>query len=107
MNRILSDQEKVYDRQNVPLNRAGQVLTFHPGEQVHCGVSTNYKCSLTGDVLPERVVMFVDFVPQKFYNKVRNLKLFHSEYPWGLQKGGIQTHQVISLNSPFFDGAKR
>ena len=51
MNRILSDQEKVYDRQNVPLNRAGQVLTFHPGEQVFfltvCGAVRRRLCCCT------------------------------------------------------------
>ena len=93
--KVLSDCEFKYDKKNIKLNRAGQILTFHGGEQVHCGVSTNYKCSFSGDLLSERVVIFLPLVPTKFLQQLRKVELVDTETPWGLQKGGVQECQVV------------
>ena len=46
IDKLLSSHEKDFDVAKAPLNRAGQILTFHSGEQVHCGLSTDYKCGV-------------------------------------------------------------
>ena len=59
------------------LRRAGHMLSFHPGEQVHAGVgSGGYRCSLTK--LP-RVTLYCTGVPKRFLPLMSNLSLAGAE----------------------------
>ena len=83
LNNMLAGFENNFDESQLQLNRAGQLLGFHPGELAHCGVgSRGYICSLTKFI--GRMVMFVTAVPLKFSVSVRTLILFGTERPWGL-----------------------
>ena len=93
---FLKRYEQSYDQERDVENKAGQILSFHPGEQVHCGISTNTRCSLTGGIFVGRIVLFIPVVPGKFKNKAKQCPLFSTEYPWGLQQQGITLNQVES-----------
>lgn len=92
---LLDDYEKKFDENLIKISRAGQMLCFHPGEQIHCGVSTDYKCTLSGDIFPDRVVLFLFLVPSRFIKITKKLNLFSSEYPWGLQQNRLPLSQVF------------
>jgi hypothetical protein len=85
-----------------PNNRAGQILSFHPGEQVHCGMGYDGRVDPLTPGLLMRVVLFLCFVPERFYRQIWNLNMFASEYAWGLMKYGVQrkglTEQVKQKN---------
>ena len=50
-------------------NRAGQMLCFHPGEQAHRGVGYDFRMDPLKTNWIGRVVMFVMWFPQKYFNK--------------------------------------
>ena len=85
-------------------NRAGQIVAFHPGEQVHCGMGYDGRADPLVKNLKMRIMLFLCFIPIKYYHKLWNLSMFQSEYAWGLMKSGVSfeglTHQV------FFRGFK-
>jgi hypothetical protein len=61
INTVLSKKEEKFSKPG--LRRAGHMLSFHPGEQVHAGVgSGGYRCQLTG--FP-RVTLYCTGVPKK------------------------------------------
>ena len=75
---------------------------FSPREQLHCGVSTDYKCQLTGDLFPHRVVLFLFLVPKYFIKLTQKLLLFNfSEGCWQWNIEQIQcidiTNNVVEL----------
>jgi len=83
VDQILKTYENKFDFALTKTNRAGQLIGFHPGEQVHCGVGANkYQCTLTK--YDGRIVLYMQAVPQKFHARVCNLELFSAEEPWGL-----------------------
>jgi len=58
-----------------------QCLAFHAGEQPHAGTSWH------GDIdadFQARVVVYFFAVPEAVYERVRDLELFNSEFPFGL-----------------------
>ena len=75
INRVLQAKEDKFVTPN--LRRAGHMLSFHPGEQVHAGVgSGGYRCALTK--LP-RVTLYCTGVPSKVFPMMRNLSLAGAE----------------------------
>ncbi len=97
---ILEMYDTLFGEAPPVVSRAGQILAFHPGEQIHQGLGSDYKCSLTGHLFTGRVMLFLSCVPQRMLAKVANLPLFNSEYPWGLQRGGITVRQVVCCVAP-------
>jgi hypothetical protein len=94
LQKIFEMWESAFREISMVKSRAGQILAFHPGEQFHCGLGSDYKCSLTGHLFTGRVVLFLSCVPHRVLDKVKDLPLFNSESPWGLQRGGITICQV-------------
>ena len=70
-------------------NRAGQILAFHPGEQVHAGMGFNGDEDPLVPNLHCRIMLFLCFIPARFHARAWKLKLFESEYAWGLMKAGV------------------
>ena len=69
INRTLSAKEKLYE--DTELRAAGHMLSFHPGEQLHCGVgSRGYRCSLTG---LKRATLFCLAIPARYYDWLNNM----------------------------------
>ena len=64
-----------------PDNRAGQILAFHPGEQVHRGMGYDGRSTHA-----YRLVSVL--------RAERDLKLFSSEYAWGLVRKGVTLHGI-------------
>ena len=72
-----------------PDNHAGQILAFHPGEQVHRGMGYDGRVDPLTPGLRMRIVLFLCFVPKRYFNHVWSLKLFSSEYAWGFMRKGV------------------
>jgi hypothetical protein len=88
-------------------NKAGQILAFHPGEQVHCGMGYDGRVDPLVKGLLMRIMLFLCFIPQKFFKRVWNLNMFQSEYAWGLMKKGVTfqglTDQVFFFTRKFLE----
>ena len=75
-------------------NRAGQILAFHPGEQVHAGMGCNGDEDPLVPNLHCRIMLFLCFIPARFHARAWKLKLFESEYAWGLMKAGVSDEGI-------------
>ena len=72
-----------------PDNHAAQILAFHPGEQVHRGMGYDGRVDPLTPDLRMRIVLFLCFVPKRYFNCVWTLQLFSSEYAWGLMRSPL------------------
>jgi hypothetical protein len=95
MNTFISSYETKFDEKKIVLNRPGQCVGFHAGEQVHAGVGHNGTiCPLTNEIFCGRIILYLFFVPREVYHVVKFLPLFSTEFPWGLMEKGILDVQV-------------
>lgn len=85
-------------------NRAGQMLAFHPGEQIHCGVGFDNSVDPVNPDFVGRVVLYLFLVPKSVAKTIWELSLFSAEFPWGLMRGGVKTLQVKSMKFVFLFG---
>jgi len=79
--KVITSLDKRVRADPIGFSHAGQCLAFHAGEQPHAGTSWH------GDIdadFQARVVVYFFAVPEAVYERVRDLELFNSEFPFGL-----------------------
>jgi hypothetical protein len=98
INKVLSVFDLNLNKSHAKLNRAGQMVAFHPAEHVHCGVNGGgYTCSLTQYSSP--VVLSLSLVPAKFLEEVRTFDLFTRDKPWCFNQ--VDINQVYLIRACF------
>jgi hypothetical protein len=85
---LLQEVEKKL-KPEIVMGHAGQIYAFHPGEQIHCGMGYNGWIDPMVVGLFMRIVLYLAFVPAKFFASVCTLQMFVTDYAWGLMKRGV------------------